>query len=93
MGGDSVRKLGLGRRILVWANLCSHDGDLSAADNRPTDPFFSFSLDEYQSSTMEIPQTLELGVGNNGIIGRRISIMTNSSGGPIAVAEGIIGWN
>lgn len=42
---------------------------------------------------MQLPQKLDLGVGDLGIIGRRISLQTSSTGGPLTVAEGIIGWN
>jgi len=42
---------------------------------------------------MQLPQTLDLGVGDVGIIGRRISLVTSSRAGPKTVAEGIIGWN
>jgi hypothetical protein len=42
---------------------------------------------------MQLPQRLDLGVGDVGIIGRRVSVMTSSMSGPLTVAEGIIGWN
>jgi hypothetical protein len=42
---------------------------------------------------VELPETLNLGVGDSGIIGRRVSVMTGSERGPLTVAEGIIGWN
>lgn len=42
---------------------------------------------------MYLPQKLDLGVGNDGIIGRRVSVMMGSTKGPLIVAEGIIGWN
>lgn len=71
----------------------SRDGDLNTSEARPSDPFFSFSLDGYWSSAMELPETLNLGVGDDGIIGRRVSVMTGSIREPMTVAEGIIGWN
>jgi hypothetical protein len=42
---------------------------------------------------MQLPQRLDLGVSDVGIIGRRVSVMTSSTSGPLTVAEGIIGWN
>ncbi|KAF1975466.1 hypothetical protein BU23DRAFT_579110 [Bimuria novae-zelandiae CBS 107.79] len=69
------------------------DGDLSASEARPTIPFFSFDLNGNHAATMELPQTLDLGVGDNGIIGRRVSVMTGSRRRPMTIAEGIIGWN
>jgi hypothetical protein len=42
---------------------------------------------------MLLRQRLDLGVGDSGIIGRKVSVMTSSTKGPMAVAEGIIGWN
>jgi hypothetical protein len=42
---------------------------------------------------MELEERLDLGVSEVGIIGRRVSVMTGSVGGPLTVAEGIIGWN
>ncbi|KAJ8112567.1 hypothetical protein OPT61_g5091 [Boeremia exigua] len=70
------------------------DGDLSGS-NSPvqTPPFYSFALDACEASTMDLPQRLDLGVGDAGIIGRRVSVMTGSTKGPLTVAEGIIGWN
>ncbi|KAF2438674.1 hypothetical protein P171DRAFT_397741 [Karstenula rhodostoma CBS 690.94] len=69
------------------------DGDLSASEARPAVPFFSFDLGSRESCTVELPETLNLGVGDTGIIGRRVSVMTGSKRGPLTVAEGIIGWN
>ncbi|KAF1958571.1 hypothetical protein CC80DRAFT_14722 [Byssothecium circinans] len=58
-----------------------------------SNPFFSFPLDGQSASTMRLQQKLDLGVGDTGIIGRRISVMTSSRKGPLTVAEGIVGWN
>lgn len=72
----------------------SRDGDLSGADSpAQTPPFYSFSLDSSEASIMHLPRKLDLGVGDAGIIGRRVSVMTGSTKGPLTVAEGIIGWN
>ncbi|KAF2192345.1 hypothetical protein K469DRAFT_653757 [Zopfia rhizophila CBS 207.26] len=75
------------------------DGDLSAStllplpDRIPPKPLFSFSIQNYASSVIHLPQTLDLGVGETGIIGRRVSVMTGSKKVPKTLAEGIIGWN
>ena len=42
---------------------------------------------------MELQQPLELGVGESGVVGRRVSIVTGPGAGAERVAEGIIGWN
>ena len=42
---------------------------------------------------MELQQPLELGVGESGVVGRRVSVMTGPGAGAKRVAEGIIGWN
>ena len=54
---------------------------------------FAFSFDNAPDAAMQLPQRLNLGVGDEGIIGRRVSLMTAASGGPMTVAEGIAGWN
>ncbi|KAF2260453.1 hypothetical protein CC78DRAFT_584875 [Lojkania enalia] len=76
-----------------------HDGDLSTSastfppDRIPSNPLFSFPLESDPAAPMRLPQKLDLGVGDSGIIGRRVSIMTSSIKGPTMIAEGIIGWN
>jgi hypothetical protein len=42
---------------------------------------------------MQLPQRLDLGVSDVGIIGRRVSVMMGEGKEALAVAEGIIGWN
>ncbi|KAH6620517.1 hypothetical protein C7974DRAFT_235510 [Boeremia exigua] len=70
------------------------DGDLSgSASPIQTPPFYSFSLESGETATLDLPQRLDLGVGDAGIIGRRVSVMAGSTKGPLIVAEGIIGWN
>ncbi|KAJ4398068.1 hypothetical protein N0V91_010472 [Didymella pomorum] len=70
------------------------DGDLSGSVSPlQTSPFYSFSLESSEASTMHLSQKLDLGVGDEGIIGRRVSVMMGSTKGPLTVAEGIIGWN
>ncbi|KAF2643004.1 hypothetical protein P280DRAFT_446199 [Massarina eburnea CBS 473.64] len=68
------------------------DGDLSAAAHNQN-PFFSFALDGGKVSRMRLGERLELGVGEAGIIGRRVSVVMGSVRGSRVVAEGIIGWN
>jgi len=63
------------------------------------EPMYSFNLNLTSTShsnsnlnnqeTMQLPQRLELGVSDAGIIGRRVSVVE----GDRVVAEGIIGWN
>lgn len=72
----------------------SRDGDLTASPQAtPSNPLYSFALKTVLESTMQLPQKLDLGVGDAGIIGRRISVMTGSHQDPLTLAEGIIGWN
>ncbi|KAF9735352.1 hypothetical protein PMIN06_010886 [Paraphaeosphaeria minitans] len=88
-GWDETNKI-LQRRSWV---VIHRDGDLNASEARPAIPFFSFDLGSRDACIMELPETLNLGVGDTGIIGRRVSVMTGSTRGPLTVAEGIIGWN
>jgi hypothetical protein len=72
----------------------SRDGDLSSSPPQNySNPLYSFTLDSISTPVMQLPQRLDLGVGDIGIIGRRVSVMTSSTKGPLTVAEGIIGWN
>ena len=76
----------------------SRDGDLTAQPSSfppnqlPAQPFYSFALDK-PNSTMKLPQRLDLGVGESGIMGRRITIMNGAVEGSRTVAQGVIGWN
>ncbi|KAF2110345.1 hypothetical protein BDV96DRAFT_667320 [Lophiotrema nucula] len=73
------------------------DGDLNAPalppNQLPSNPLTSFPLEQDLLSTTNLPHRLDLGVGDSGIIGRRVSLMTSSLKGPMIVAEGIAGWN
>lgn len=60
---------------------------------RSVDPFYSFALDGPTESVVQLSRRLDIGVGEKGIIGRRICMMAGSGDGPMIVAEGIIGWN
>lgn len=75
--------------------IVSRDGNL-LAHQRP-DPFFQFcmgsgSLLDSRSSKIELDRCLELGVGNEGVIGRRVTVYRDRrmTG---ALADGVIGWN
>jgi len=50
-------------------------------------------MESPQKGFMQLPEKLHLGVGDKGIIGRRISVMTGSTQQPLTLAEGIVGWN
>lgn len=83
-----------GHAFAVANDSRSRDGDLSGSVSPlQTSPFYSFSLESSEASTMHLSQKLDLGVGDEGIIGRRVSVMMGSTKGPLTVAEGIIGWN
>ncbi|CAI6336121.1 unnamed protein product [Periconia digitata] len=72
------------------------DGNLNNSTNHslpPVDPFFSFALNSQDDSVLQLNRTLDLGVGETGIIGRRISMMAGEQRGERVIAEGIIGWN
>ncbi|KAF2022370.1 hypothetical protein BU24DRAFT_337125 [Aaosphaeria arxii CBS 175.79] len=76
-----------------------HTGDMSPSPSPiatgavSPPPFLMFDLDGETGSVTRLAQKLDLGVGENGIVGRKVSVMTSSLRGPRAVAEGIIGWN
>ncbi|PVH97926.1 hypothetical protein DM02DRAFT_64074 [Periconia macrospinosa] len=72
------------------------DGNLETSNTQSLssiDPFFSFTLGDRHDSVVNLSRRLELGVGEKGIIGRRISMLAGSRKGERVVAEGIIGWN
>jgi hypothetical protein len=72
----------------------SRDGDLSASPPRSiSDSLYSFEIEESPRGMMQLPEKLHLGVGGNGIVGRRISVMTGSTQQPLTLAEGVVGWN
>ncbi|KAK2763917.1 hypothetical protein FQN54_009536 [Arachnomyces sp. PD_36] len=77
------------------------DGDLVPRGVRDTIPtLHKFPMDKLvwqtesrstEASTGNMLGPISLTVGNEGVIGRRMSIMDGESG--IRVAEGVIGWN
>lgn len=52
------------------------------------------AVDEHQSlAQLDLADELEFAVGGNGVIGRKVSIVTDLSDAGTTLAEGIIGWN
>ncbi|KAF2007191.1 hypothetical protein P154DRAFT_528860 [Amniculicola lignicola CBS 123094] len=87
---DSILKQQMERYWVV----IHRNGDLGSSPGLPptqitSNPFFSFPLAADESSVTHLPQKLDLGVGDSGVIGRKVSIMR----GRTTVAEGIMGWN
>ncbi|KAF2223716.1 hypothetical protein BDZ85DRAFT_262072 [Elsinoe ampelina] len=69
------------------------DGDLRAA-NSPHNVLHNFSLRQCQSSGLfHLPFPINLGVGGDGIIGRRVRVEHRGVNGERIVRQGIIGWN
>ncbi|KAF2102829.1 hypothetical protein NA57DRAFT_71814 [Rhizodiscina lignyota] len=71
------------------------DGNLNSASARR--PLHQFQLPPYQSpscdsANMELRQPLQLSVGGDGVIGRRVTVHRDSWMDGV-MAEGIIGWN
>ncbi|EMD84955.1 hypothetical protein COCC4DRAFT_154680 [Bipolaris maydis ATCC 48331] len=66
------------------------DGDLSSSSStQRSSAFCSFPI-KSQNGQWELERKLELGVGERGIIGRRVSVL---SGAQEVLAQGVIGWN
>ena len=79
------------RWLTTWN---SRDGDLSAPPPQSiADSLYSFEIGSSLGGMMHLPEKLHLGVGDNGIIGRRVSVMTGSTQQPLTLAEGVVGWN
>ncbi|EOD49067.1 putative oxoglutarate iron-dependent oxygenase protein [Neofusicoccum parvum UCRNP2] len=52
------------------------------------------AVDEHQSTAqLELTNALDFSVGGNGVIGRKVSIVTDLNDTGATLAEGIIGWN
>ncbi|KAK6508868.1 hypothetical protein TWF481_003635 [Arthrobotrys musiformis] len=66
------------------------DGNLNYEDTTRA-PLHHIPFDLYEDQMYEIslPARLDLGVGGEGIIGRKMSLMNSRQ----VIAEGIIGWN
>ncbi|KAF4553103.1 Hypothetical protein D9617_8g051160 [Elsinoe fawcettii] len=69
------------------------DGDLRAAST-PQSLLYDFSLRHYQApGFFRVPFPINLGVGGDGIIGRRIRVVHRGPNGESIVRQGIVGWN
>lgn len=90
-----LSQLHTSKRISASADdMPSCDGDLCSSQHQSaSDALYTFEIDSPQRGFMQLPEKLHLGVGDKGIIGRRISVMTGSTQQPLTLAEGILGWN
>ncbi|PNS14263.1 hypothetical protein CAC42_6776 [Sphaceloma murrayae] len=72
------------------------DGDLRATSDIQN-ILHNFSLptfsDQAEHSSIRLPVSLNLGVGGDGIVGRRIQVRHRGPNGESIVRQGIIGWN
>ncbi|RII17555.1 hypothetical protein CUC08_Gglean002395 [Alternaria sp. MG1] len=94
--GTSVECQGLDNVIQQNSHwlVIHRDGDLSAPQPQSiADSLYSFEIGSPLGGMMHLPEKLHLGVGDNGIIGRRVSVMTGSTQQPLTLAEGVVGWN
>ncbi|KAF2501052.1 hypothetical protein BU16DRAFT_577317 [Lophium mytilinum] len=79
------------------------DGDLSQSvsptASSPQTPLYSFPVrpeglwKTTGGAEMGISPRLPLEVGGDGIVGRRVSVVSETRAGETCIAEGIIGWN
>ncbi|KAK6343845.1 hypothetical protein TWF696_009934 [Orbilia brochopaga] len=69
------------------------DGDLNSHNGPSRAPLHCIPFDicaaEDCACEINLPSRLDLGVGNSGVIGRKMSLMNSRQ----VIAEGIIGWN
>jgi hypothetical protein len=77
----------------------SRSGDLRA-NSDPQDVLHTFSLgldgasDAKGVDSFQLPTRLDLGVGGDGVVGRRVSLVRKTGmGGSRVLRQGIIGWN
>ncbi|EUC41486.1 hypothetical protein COCMIDRAFT_29735 [Bipolaris oryzae ATCC 44560] len=88
--GTNVEMAGFDQQSTHAAWVVIHrDGDLSSSTCSATSAFCSFPI-KSQNGQWELEDKLELGVGERGIIGRRVSVL---SGAREVLAQGVIGWN
>ena len=66
----------------------SRDGDLRAAEPM-TSVLHAFPLSTFTTQSFSLPRKLDLGVGGEGIIGRRVGLVRQTQ----LLRQGIIGWN
>ena len=90
---------------MLISHISSQDGDLSCSSSSSSSPLqilppplYSFSLKAGEERTFLLAEKLDLGVGERGVIGRRVSVMARTAGGGVreggrVVAEGVMGWN
>ncbi|RVD80185.1 uncharacterized protein DFL_008090 [Arthrobotrys flagrans] len=66
------------------------DGNLNYEDTS-REPLHHIPFDLYEDHVCEVslPSRLDLGVGGQGVIGRKMSLMNSRQ----VIAQGIIGWN
>ena len=88
-----------GRKDKMADYLRSRSGDLRAKAD-PQDVLHSFSLGSspfdriHGSDRFRLPAKLDLGVGGDGVIGRRVSLVRRTGAdGARVLRQGIIGWN
>lgn len=70
---------------------CSYDGDLRTQQPTGAPALHRIDVPRYvkDGSAFKLKSRVNLGVGGDGIIGRRVSFVQNS----VLVSEGIMGWN
>ncbi|KAG9518591.1 hypothetical protein KCV07_g5565, partial [Aureobasidium melanogenum] len=64
------------------------DGDLRASAPM-TSVLHAFPLSTFTTQSFSLPRKLDLGVGGEGIIGRRVGLVRHTQ----VLRQGIIGWN
>jgi hypothetical protein len=69
-------------------NINSRDGDLRAS-SLMTSILHAFPLSAFTTESFSLPRKLDLGVGGEGIIGRRVGLVRQTQ----VLRQGIIGWN
>jgi predicted NAD/FAD-dependent oxidoreductase len=69
----------------------SRDGDLVTGSNSESSILHRFAVPQtaHQGNAFDLNQRLDLGVGGDGVIGRRVSFVNEQT----VLGEGIIGWN
>jgi len=77
---------------------CSRHGDLRA-ESGESDYLHCFSMCiqhlpyNRSASTFKLPWSISLGVGAEGVVGRKVSLVHMGDLGQRIVRQGIIGWN
>ena len=69
----------------------SRDGDLRSSAQTETSILYRIVLprNAFSGATFQLGTYLDLGVGGDGVIGRRVSLRDSQQ----VVGEGIMGWN